>query len=144
MAIDYTRAADMARRLVSANGRMITFLRLDASSPDPAMPWRGPANPRLPPADEGDEGPSGEALYHMAPALMLNPAEMAKLGLTSTDSDLFKKSAKIFLVAPGAEDQTDLTTFHEVQDENANWRITAVETFRPATVTLLYFVGVNR
>ncbi len=133
MAVDYVALANQALTLITDNGRSVTFRRLDRTPADPAMPWRGAADPRATP----DASVAG-------PAVAVPPSGAAALGLRVEDSELVKRSEQIFIVALGATSTDDLTTFDEVLDGTELWKIVGVEKLRPAATTLLYFVGVAR
>ena len=134
MAIDYVKAATTAARLVSENGRSVTFLRLDQTIDDSAKPWRGTSNPRTVPDDTVTTS-----------GVFVSPMEGgALLGRTTTSIEWIKRSEQICIVALGATSTDDLSRFDELLDGTERWRITGVETLKPGSTTLLYFVGVAR
>ena len=51
---------------------------------------------------------------------------------------------EVLIVAPGAKVTSDLSLATEVEDESQNWKVVGVEKLRPATATILYFMGVAR
>lgn len=123
---DYTALAATALRLVKDSGRLVQFRKLNSDPVDNAKPWRGAADPTV-------GGVTVDAY-----AVAVPPSSASALGLSTSDSDLVKRSEQILIVAPAS---ADLAEFHEVID-GRTWRITGVETLRPADTTLLYFVGV--
>ncbi len=133
MAVDYTALATTAKRLVDENGRSVTFRRLSRTLDDAAKPWRGSATPRTT-VDATVEGF----------AVVVPPSAASALGLSTTDSELVKRSEQIMIVALGSTSTDDLATFDEVLDGTELWKIQQVETLKPAATTLLYFVGVKR
>ena len=134
MAKDYTNIATTAKRLVDKFGRSVTFRRLDRTTlDDAAKPWRGTATPRT----------TLDATV-TAIAVIVPPSSASRLGLTTRDNELIKRSEQIMIVALGATSTDDLSTFDEVLDGTQLWKITTVETLKPGDTTLLYFVGVKR
>lgn len=132
--IDYVEIANIAKTLIDENGREVTIVRFDQSPGDPTKPWRGPADPRATP----DATATVKGVF-------VPPSGAAKLGLSTVDQDLMKRTSEILIVAPGADAPPfDLATANEIIDDGVNKRITFVETLRPNVVTLLYFVGVER
>lgn len=132
--IDYVEIANIAKTAIDENGRPVTFLRFDQTPADVNQPWNGPADPRATP----DASASVIGLF-------IQPVVAQTLGLTTVDQDLMKRTEEIVLVAPGAANPPfDLTTANELIDGGVNKKITFVETLRPNTITLLYFVGVAR
>lgn len=134
MAIDYTKLAATAKRLVDQSGRSVTLNRFDQSPPDDDIPWEGPADP----SDTPD-----------ATATVIGcfvPLETGKsLGLETLDVDLMKRTAEVCLVAPGTiSPPFDLATANELVDDSVSKRVTFVRTLKPASITLLYFIGVAR
>lgn len=130
--VDFTALATTAKTLVDANGRDVTFLKFDRAAADANKPWRGPSDAR------GDADASVDLK-----AAFVEPSGAVRLGITSEHGALFRRAQQIMIV-PAASTAEDLTTFQEVVDGGSNWKITDIETLKPADVTLLYFVGVRR
>jgi hypothetical protein len=134
MAGFYENLADVASSLLTQFGRTVTFRRLNKNTlDDAAKPWRGTATPRA----SVDASVDGQAVS-------VSPSAASRLGITTEDSDLIKRSQEILIVALGSTSTDDLATFDEVLDGTKLWKISAVETLKPANLTLLYFVGVRR
>lgn len=131
--MDYSSMADLAKRLIGENGRLVTFVKYGVTLPDPAQPWTGPADPRAQPL-------SSVELY----ALAVDPGSASRYGISTENSDLVRLSSRILVMAPGAASTVDLEAFDEVVDEGARWRVVKVETLRPASVTLLHYVGLKQ
>lgn len=132
--IDYVEIAEIAKTTIDENGRDVTFIRFDQSESDVNKPWLGPTDPRATP----DATATVKGIF-------VQPVAAAELGLTTIDQDLLKRTSEILIVAPGATAPPfDLATANEIVDEGVNKKIVFVETLRPNTLTLLYFVGVSR
>ena len=129
---DYVKTANTALRLIERFGRDGTFRQLTDQAADPNKPWRGAADPTAAPA----------ASVPNIKFAAVPPSSANALGMNTTDNDLVKRSTQILIVAPGPTLPNNLAEFHEVIDGGITWRITGVETLRPADLTLLYFVGV--
>lgn len=127
--VDYVRLAATATRLVEANGRAMSFVRLDEIPTDLDEPWRGATLARAPAA----ETVSGSAVA-------VPPSSLVALGRKTTDEDFVKRSEQILIAVA----DSDIEGFDEVLDEEVRWRITGVEKLKPGSTTLLYFVGVVR
>lgn len=128
--VDFVKLKATAQRLIAANGRAVTFIQHDQTLSDPAKPWKGPADPRATPASTSNQV-----------AVFVEPFSATELGLSSIQTDLIKRSDQIMIVAAGV---VDLSQFQEVLDDGVYWIITGIETLRPGTTTLLFFVGVRR
>lgn len=128
--VDFVRLLATAQRLITANGRSVTFIRHDQTDPDAAKPWEAPVDPRATP----------DATL-VVDVVQVNLADATKLGMTTEQSDLFTKSEKILIVAAGA---TDLLQFQEVLDDSTYWKITTIETLQPGSTIVLSFVGIRR
>ena len=123
--------ADLARRLVAARGREVSFIKLNATPADPAKPWRGAANPRAAPGDTAS-----------VPSVFVPPSSASQLGLSTVSEELLRRSTQIAICAPGSSSTDNLEEFDEVVDKDGSrWKITFVETLRPADVRIVYFVG---
>lgn len=133
--IDYTQLAERVRILVEKHGREVTFVRFHQTPADGAKPWRGPADPRA--------SVDAEATVK---AVFVPPSSADRLGMSTVDEDLLRRTAFVCIVGPGSTAPPfDLSTAHEIMDEGGvRRRVTFVETLRPNVVTLLYFVGVQR
>lgn len=133
MEIDYTQLAATAKTLVDANGKDVTINRLDQNAADPNKPWNGPTDP----------GASPDATATVKGCFVSTDERV--LGGLTIDSDLLKRTEEVCLVAPGTVSPPfDLMTANEIVDGSVHKRITFVQRLKPATVTLLYFIGVAR
>ncbi len=134
MAINYTKLAATAKRLVDAAGRSVVLNRLDQAPPDSDIPWEGPADPSATP----------DATATVIGAFV--PLTTGKsLGLETLDMDLMKRTSEVCLVGPGTVSPPfDLATANELVDGDVHKRVTFVRTLKPASITLLYFIGVAR
>jgi hypothetical protein len=128
--VDFAPLLATAQRLISENGRSVTFIRHDETLADPLQPWLGPADPRATP----DASLALDAVF-------VEPSSAVKLGIASETDDLILNSEQIMIVAPTA---TDLKQFQEVIDETIYWKITEMTTLRPGTLAVVSFVGVKR
>lgn len=134
MAIDYERMAATARRLIESAGRDIFVRRLGSTPSDATKPWRGQADPVAPLA----AGPV--ALRGVA----VPPASLIELGFRTMSPELIQRSRQVFIAAPPEDGPDDLSGFDELEDYDGKiYRISILDTLRPATVTLLFFIGVE-
>lgn len=131
MAIDYAQLAQTAQALIDANGRDVTFVRFGQTAADPAKPWEGPADP----VGSPDASDTQRAVF-------VPPSGAAQLGLTTLDTDLLKRTSEIAIV--GGVAGFDLATANAIVDDGVRKKVSFTETLRPNTVTLLYFIGVER
>jgi hypothetical protein len=128
-----TTIANLAKSLIEQSGRNVTFVKLSSSVDDSAKPWRGATTARSAPSASTD-----------AYATFVPPSGAAELGLSTQDVEWVKRSEQICLVALGADSTVDLATYDELLDGSQRWKITGIETLKPANTILLYFVGVKR
>jgi hypothetical protein len=128
-----TTIANLAKSLIEQSGRNVTFVKLSSSVDDSAKPWRGTTTVRSAPSASTD-----------AYATFVPPSGAAELGLSTQDVEWVKRSEQICLVALGADSTVDLATYDELLDGSQRWKITGIETLKPANTILLYFVGVKR
>lgn len=130
--VDAVALVATAQRLIQENGRSVTFISHDQTLDDAAKPWQGATTgPRTTPDDS-----------FITDAVFVEPSAAARLGLSSEQSDLIKRSDQIMIVSPGTG--IDLNDFEEVLDETVYWKITGIEILRPGTTTFLAFIGVKR
>jgi hypothetical protein len=130
MAFDYAPLAATALELVTEFGKTITLRRLDATPPDPDMPWRGPVDPRATPA---------ETLS--VPAVFVEPSSQQYLGVNAVMLDWLKRAQQIAIIAS----TSDLSAFSELVDTDSSvWRVVGVSTLNPGGTRLLHYVGVAR
>jgi len=131
--VDYAALAVTARALVEANGRQVTLRKLATTPADAGKPWRGATDPASPAAATAT--PYGVAVP---------PSSATSLGMSTQDNDLVKRSEQIFIITPVEGETNDYSEMTELVDGGEPYRIIGVEKLRPATVTLLYFIGVAR
>lgn len=129
MAIDYVKLAATAKRLITESGRTITLLK--PVDPDPvAREWNNPAQ--------------YEEL--IVPAVQVMPNQVRVFGLSALGDatrldGLFTVSEKVYILFAG---EAILDDFTALVDEGVEQAIEATQTLKPATVTLLGFVGTRR
>lgn len=136
MAIDYDKLAKTAIRLVENAGRTADFYRIDQRSLDQDRPWLGPD------PDPDNYVPDAQELG--VPVVSVTPTDGSLLGITVLDEDALKRVSKILIAAPGLVHTEDLSRMNYVVDEGVRHEIEFTEVLRPATTTVLYFVGVRR
>ena len=129
--VDLVPLIATAQRLITENGRSVTFVAYDSVSADPTKPWEGPDDPRTTPV-------ASDAFD----AVFVEPSGTKGLGASLAVEDLAKRSEKIMIVAAGA--QVDLSIYNEVIDESVTYKIEGIETLRPGSLTVLAFVGLKR
>lgn len=137
---DHTEFLELAREMISEEGRQVTFGKLDATPADANKPWKGPGEPTvtfpvttmavfLPDGTLGVMGGSG-------------------FGGLITDIALFKSFGQVLLVAPPITGE-DLSQYHIVVDGDSftdapQWKIGAIKELKPADLTVLFAMGVSR
>ena len=120
-----------AQRLITENGREVTFVQFDSTPGDANKPWNGPTDPRAAP----DSTLVLDAVFVAAGAA-------GGLGLSETVSDLLKRSDQIMIISPGAS--ADMSIYQEVIDGGERWKVVGVETLKPGSSVLINYVGVKR
>lgn len=128
--VDLAPIIATAQRLITENGRSVTFIRHDETLADADMPWLGPTDART--------APDATSVHD---AVFVEPDSASQLGLAHIQSDLIMNAEQILIVAQGS---VDLSQFQEVLDESVYWKITDIQTLRPGSTTVLSFVGVKR
>lgn len=128
--VDTAKLLATAQRLITANGRSVTFISYDDSLDDAGKPWDGLADPRGTPSDT-----------LVVNAVFLPPGNVATMGLLTETDDLLVNSEQVMLVSPGAE---DLAAFQEVLDGGSYWKIKGTNSLTPGAVQFLVAVGVAR
>lgn len=132
MSFDYTEMLATAQELIEEFGRSITVRRLTNTPADANKPWRGAANPASPIS----------AQVTLA-AVGVPPYSLIELGKKTLTPELSQRSTLIFIAAPD-DAATDITGFDEVVDADGKvYRITELHTLRPASTTLLHYIGVG-
>lgn len=126
--------ANKALRLIAAKGRAVTFIKLNETVSDAAKPWRGNVDPR----DTPEASLSTSAVF-------VPPSSASALGLSRRLDEEVKRLEQIAIVSTGGADQTNLAEMDEIIDTDlSRWKIMFVEVLQPASVKILYFVGLER
>lgn len=124
MILDYAALAAQAKTLVEGTGRSMTFVLNTEPTALDADTWQD----ELPDVNVSGSG------------VAVPPSSAVSLGL-STTGDMVKNSTQIIIAVA----DSSIVNAREVIDSDSSvWRVTGVETLRPAETTLLYFVGVAR
>ena len=122
MAINYTRMAATAKRLIEDNGRPVVIRKLSETAADSAKPWRGTTG-----ADT-TVNPTAVILDYRA---------------TDVDGERIKRGDQRMLVAATSlPANTDLRTFDRVEDTDGSiettYRIVRAEKITPGTVDVYW------
>lgn len=121
-----------AQRLITENGRSVTFIAFNKTSTDANRPWKGSGvDPRLTP----DSSLTVDGVF-------VDPTSLGQLGRSFTLTELLKRAEQILLVSPGAA--VELSPFQEVLDGGEYWKITSIQQLKPGADTILYYVGLKR
>ena len=133
--VDQAKLAATALRLITKNGRSITFVNQDGVSVDPLKPWKSAASPI-------GGGITFVTVGAFVPPNTIRGFGLSSLGEGSGFEDFVSMSEQIIIVSPG--ETVDLREFHDVLDRGSYWGITGVQILRPGSLVLLGFVGVKR
>lgn len=132
MAINYTKLAAKAQKLITDAGRSITLVRKNETPVDPAKPWNGSIV-------------SPETTL-VVPAVQLLPNAVRVFGLSALGDaskldGLLSVSEYVYILFQG---EADLHQFTFVRDGGIDFNIEATQALKPANTTLLGFIGVRR
>lgn len=123
---DHAKFVALAQRLIAKHGRSVTFKTLDAVT-DASKPWRGSTG-----------GTSTDLLTTLA---VFVPHKGLDFGNDFIEDELMKSAVEICLV-PG--ELADLTQAHLVHDGGQDYKVCWIRRLKPADLTLLYAIGVER
>jgi hypothetical protein len=131
--VDYVRLAATAVRLVTKNGTLVEFQRLDGAAPDPDQPWNGPATT-----------PVAQTATTMA--IFVHPSAADQFGIRIDVADLTARFSELVIAVPiNPADNPALDTFQLVRRVGQSTRkISVIQKLRPAEITLLYYFGIAR
>lgn len=129
MAINYTKMKALSQRLISQNGRTMTFVQILPYVGDPSKPWRGDSAARTTPTVTLDKI-----------AVVLEPSTNIRVGETTIVDDLLKNNDKVIMV----DGEDALSQYHEVIDNEERYRINFIYTLKPGLVLLYHLVGLKR
>jgi hypothetical protein len=134
MAFDYSGVSKKAKKLVDKFGRNITFVKLDEVVADPTKPWEGAATPRVDP----------ESSITLK-GVFVPPSSSVELGLQTIKPGMSDRAKQIIILAPGvAHVDVEFEQYDEVIDGTVRWKIVQVETLKPGSDRIVYFVEVER
>jgi hypothetical protein len=126
---NFVALAATAKRLIDANGRAISIVRLSQVVSDPAKPWRGPAAPR---------GAAATTVPGRGAFVVLGGSGLGikfKQDLPDSEVCLF----------PASDDAGQLLEdFDEIIDGPNRWKIVECQVLQPADTRLIYFFQVAR
>jgi len=128
--IDFIAMAAIAQELIDDNGREITLIRYKQAPADTDKPWEGPDDPRTSPDD------TTTVIGCFVP---MGGSGLAK---EDVDADALKRTSEVCLIGPGAG--FDLGKANELIDDGVSKKISFVQTLKPASTVLLYYVGISR
>lgn len=134
MAIDYTKLALKAQKLVTDAGRTITLVRPNETPADLTQPWNGPPAAQV-----------GETTLDV-PGVQLLPNAVRIFGLSALGDakefqGLITYSEFVYVIFQG---EIDIATYTLVRDGGVDYQIEATQALKPANTTLLGFIGVRR
>lgn len=125
---DHSDFLALARELIQEEGRSVTFAKLGTTAADVDKPWRGAGSPTL--------------VGQVTTTAVFLP-DSGGFGELIEDEELFKKSEQFLLVAPPSTGE-DLSDYNIVVDDSVRWKITITKCLKPASLALLFAMGVSR
>lgn len=129
--VNYVSLAATAKRLITKNGRQITFVTSPPKNAD--RPWK---------VDETDFVPEEVPLMGVfAPPNMVRQFGLSALGEGTEVDDLFTFVQTIAIVYP---EQEDIRRFSVVRDQGMDWNMVAFQLLRPADLPIVAYVGLRR
>ena len=134
MAFNYAGVSKKAKKLVDKFGREITFIQLSEALTDSTKPWRGSLTPRVNPANS-----------LIIKGVFVPPSSSVELGLQTIKPGMTDRASQIIIIAPGVEHvDVEFEQFDEVLDGTVRWKIVKVETLKPGSDRIVYFIEVER
>ena len=134
MAFDYGPTSKKAKTLVDNFGRDITFVKFDEEVVDPTKPWDGAVNPRVTP----DSSITLKGVF-------VPPSSSVELGLQTIKPGMTDRAKQIVILAPGVEHvDVEFEQYDEIVDGTVRWKIVQIETLKPGSDRVAYFVEVER
>jgi len=119
MAIDHSRMASVASRLIASNGRSVTLVKFSRTAADTAKPWEGPA--------------ATASTETAVTAVFVDPSTFGYTASDAADS-LIRSGDKIALVAA----TSGIEKYDEIHDGTDVWKIVRVKTLEPGTVRIVH------
>lgn len=126
--MDYVRLAALAKRLIEANGRTVTFNRL-AVSADPAKPWRTDA-PVV------DSSSTQKAAFVSLSA--------RHLGIELTQDQLELRADQMLLAGFSTVDGFDMLRVNQIVDGTETFVVQWVQTIKPGDTAVFFAYGIKR
>lgn len=119
--------ANSAKRQIDRVGRRVTFQRV-VQTPDATRPWIVVSE-----------------IEELTATAVFVPPTGSGLGYRITNPDLIERVQQIAIVSLGGAATERLTSFDKIEDSDGSlWHIEFVQELRPASVSILYYVGVRR
>lgn len=127
---DYTEFVELAKELLTEEGKLVTLQQLGTSSSNSDKPWKG-----IEQADIASE-------YKNVPCVVIAPIGK-DLGIIVADKELLKRSTKVAITAAVAEGLEDKIA--RIKDSDGTiWKVIGAQCLRPAEQTILYIFGIAR
>lgn len=133
--VDYNRMAALAERLIQADGRLVTVVKLARTPVDADKPWRGDPTPRDMgrPADE-----------FQAYGVTVDTSSLSRFGFYAVDDELVKRAKKAVIISAKAVGNRDLEYYDEVLDiDQDRWKVRWAMKLKPGEIPLLFALGVG-
>jgi hypothetical protein len=126
---DHSKFLALSRKLISREGRSVTFAKFGSEPSDPERPWKGAGSP--PPFENEVD------------CIAVFLPDGAGFGKMIEDNELFKASEQMLLVAPPVTGE-DLSLYPVLVDGDVRWKVNVVKELKPADLTVLFAMGVSR
>lgn len=123
---DHQKYVDLALRLITKHGRLVSLGVVSGTPVDVNKPWRG----------------TDQAPVIMGPVMAaIVPFRGFEFGSLFEQQDMFKECDEICIIAGGQE---EFENAHNVYDESKTYAVQWVQRLRPGPLTILYAIGINR
>lgn len=126
--MNYVRLAALAKRLIEANGRTVTFNQLAVSS-DPATPWRADA-PAI-----------AQTVTQKAAFVSLSARH---LGIELTQDQLNLRANEMVMAGTADSLSVDMLRINQIVDGTETFAVQWVQTIKPGDTAVFYAYGIKR
>lgn len=143
MAINVTKLAAMAKRLIEANGLPMTFTRLSRTPADPTKPWNGPSL---------DTHAAIPRIDYTGIKAVRDQTEFADLPETTgafrqnfAGGGIKVPLREVIYVAESSfpDGHIDLKTLDEINDGALTWRVAYMMPVAPGATEIIYMIWVE-
>lgn len=140
--VNFVAAQALAKKLIEANGRDITLIKLSEVPADTSKPWRGPTSAAVFLPGTPDPTVVVKKGYTTKAVFVKSETEMG-MDFADATGTLVRNGELAFLIPAVDLEPEEVEEFDSIDDGGRTWKIIDVDLLKPGPLRIMYVLKVT-